>query len=58
MFRKGITQQRLGELLHHGQSWVGRRLTGEVPLTLPDVEAIAAALDVHPSTLTNPQNGA
>ena len=50
--RQRITQSALAERLGVSHAWVSRRLSGEVPLTIPDVTQIAAELGVEVSSLT------
>lgn len=52
MSRRRITQSILADRLHEHPTWVSRRLTGRrIPLSLDDVERIAAVLDVSPQSL-------
>lgn len=46
MARQRLTQRELAERLGSQQSWLSRRLTGGVALTLDDAELIAEALGV------------
>jgi transcriptional regulator with XRE-family HTH domain len=43
LFRKGISQQAVAERTGMSQSAVSRRLSGDVPATLNDLESFAAA---------------
>lgn len=46
--RRRMSQQALAALLGEGQWWVSKRLTKKNPMTLEDLERIAAALDLPP----------
>jgi transcriptional regulator with XRE-family HTH domain len=46
MARQGISQTRLGELTGRTQNTVSRRLTGQVQLSMGEIEEFAIALDV------------
>jgi transcriptional regulator with XRE-family HTH domain len=52
--RRRMTQRELAAATGLGDIALNRRLRGHVPLTLPDVEAIAAALGVSPTALLDP----
>lgn len=43
---QGLTQQTLAERLGEGQWWVSRRLTGDVPISAPELMRLATALGV------------
>lgn len=51
MTRRRVSGRELARRLGVSQPWVSYRLTGETPITLADVEKIAAALDVPVSVL-------
>lgn len=53
--RQRLSQRELGLSCGIGEVPLNRRLTGHVPLTLPDLEAIAAALGVSPTALLTGQ---
>jgi transcriptional regulator with XRE-family HTH domain len=42
----GIRQQDLADLLGEKQNWISKRLTGEVKISVIDLERIASALGV------------
>lgn len=44
--RQQIKQQAIADALGRNQSWVSRRLTGEVPFTVADLDAICALLNL------------
>lgn len=46
MARQGMTQEALGALIGWDQRRVSRRLTGEVPLDVTELTAIADALGI------------
>jgi transcriptional regulator with XRE-family HTH domain len=52
--RRKVTPTELGRKLGRSQTWVWRRLEGEVAFDLNDLEAIAAALGVAPADLLPP----
>jgi transcriptional regulator with XRE-family HTH domain len=52
--RRRMTQVELAAASGLGEVPLNRRLRGHVPLSLPDVDAIAAALGVPPSALLDP----
>lgn len=52
MARYQLTQHALAKRLGWTQPYLSRRLMGHVPLSLDDVEAIAAELDVPIRRLT------
>lgn len=52
--RRQMTQVELAAECGLGEYPLNRRLRGHVPLSLPDVEAIAAALGVSPVALLDP----
>jgi len=47
--RAGVTQRAAGAALGHSDAYVNRRLAGTVPMSLDDLEALAAlaGLEVH-----------
>lgn len=49
--RHGITNRELAEACGQSEWWVGKRINGQVPLDLNDVELIARALGVRPAEL-------
>lgn len=53
MARQQITQVALAERMGWGGRYLGRRLRGETPLSLGDLEAIARALDVPMAQFTD-----
>jgi len=46
MARQRLSQMQLAERCKRSQPWLSRRLAGEVPLTLDDLDVIAVALGV------------
>lgn len=44
--RKKVRQQDIADALGRTQSWVSRRMTGEVPFTVGDLDAICQLLDL------------
>lgn len=44
--RQQIKQQAIADALGRTQSWVSRRLTGEVPFTVADLDAICGLLNL------------
>lgn len=52
--RQRMTQRELAAACGLGEIPLNRRLRGHVPLSLPEVEAIAAALGVSPTALLDP----
>ena len=46
--RKLLSQREIAALLGHNQQWLSRRLSGEVPMSLPDFVDICAVLEVSP----------
>lgn len=52
--RRKVTPTELGRRLGKSQTWVWRRLEGEVAFDLNDLEAIAAVLAVTPADLLPP----
>lgn len=57
MARQRLTQTALAERLDVNRAYVVRRLSGDTPLTVGDVAAIAAALDVRFADLTRTVDG-
>lgn len=51
MARRRMSAVRLGVEIGRSQSYMSRRLTGDMPFDLDDLEAICAALDVPISSL-------
>ena len=51
MARRRLSAVRLGVAIGRSQSYMSRRLTGEVPFDLDDLDAICATLDVPISAL-------
>jgi transcriptional regulator with XRE-family HTH domain len=51
MARRRMTQRGLAEATGMSQSYIGRRMTGELPFTTDDLVKIAAALGVPLSIL-------
>ncbi len=51
MARRRLSGVALAALINRSQSYVSRRLTGEVPFDMDDLEAIAAALGVKAADL-------
>lgn len=51
MARKGFTQTDLAEALGTSQSAISRRLAGEVPLDVDELDAIAGFLSVPAESL-------
>ena len=49
--RRRMSGRRLAKLLGESQTWVSRRLAGQVPLDTDDLEKIAEALDLTPMEL-------
>ena len=47
MARRRMTQRELGEAAGHDQTWVSKRLSGKVPMTIEDLLDLADALDVR-----------
>lgn len=58
MARQRISQHTLAEQLGWTQGYLSRRLTGEVSLSLDDVDAIAAALGISTVQLVWPRENA
>jgi hypothetical protein len=56
MARQRISTRNLAELMDHGHSytWIQRRTSGTVPLTVGDVHEFARALGVDPDLLLRP----
>lgn len=57
--RYSITQERLAEVLGTTQSQVSKRLRGEIPFTLDDLDRLAVFFNVKPTQLLDgaPGNG-
>lgn len=51
MARRRMTQRGLAEASGKSQSYIGRRLTGELPFTTDDLVKVSAALGVSIATL-------
>lgn len=51
MVRRGLTQLQLAEAAGFSQPALSRRLRGEVPFDLIELDRIAAALDVTTASL-------
>jgi transcriptional regulator with XRE-family HTH domain len=49
--RKRVSGSELARRLGKTQSWVSRRMVGDIPLGLDDLEGFAAALEVSPFDL-------
>ncbi|RBY82707.1 helix-turn-helix transcriptional regulator [Blastococcus sp. TF02A-26] len=49
--RHGITNRELGRAVGRNDFWVGKRLNGQVPIDLDDLELIARALGIAPAEL-------
>ena len=58
MARHRVSQHALAEQLGWTQGYLQRRLSGAVPLSLDDVVAIAAALDISATQLVWPRQSA
>ena len=54
MGRRDLSQSDLGRALGVAPSWVNKRLSGSVELSVPDLIAIAEVLEVSPMTLFDP----
>lgn len=46
MARQRLSQSQLAQRCDRSQAWVSRRLAGDTPLTLDDLDVIAVALGV------------
>lgn len=46
MRRRGMTQEALAGLVGHEQTWVSKRLTGRVAISIDDLEKFGKALGV------------
>lgn len=46
MARRRMTQAELGRAAGHDQTWISKRLSGKVPMTVEDLLDLSAALDV------------
>lgn len=51
MGRERVSASRLGVLTGHSDFYIGRRIRGQVSMSLDDVEAFSRALGVPPSRL-------
>lgn len=51
MGRQRVTQKRLAEALHLSQQALSRRMTGEIPLDVDEIQQIADFLNVPLSQL-------
>lgn len=51
MARRRLTQRALADATGLKRSYIGRRMTGEVPFTTDDLVKVSAVLDVPLSTL-------
>jgi transcriptional regulator with XRE-family HTH domain len=49
--RHGITNRELSQACHRSESWVGKRINGQIPIDLDDLEVLARALGVEPGEL-------
>lgn len=49
--RHGITNRELARACQRNDFWVGKRLNGQVPMSLDDLELFARALGVEPTEL-------
>lgn len=47
----GITNRELGQACGRNDFWVGKRINGQVAMSLDDLELIARALGVEPAEL-------
>jgi transcriptional regulator with XRE-family HTH domain len=47
----GITNRELAEACGRNEFWVGKRINGQVPMDLDDLELVARALGVEPGEL-------
>lgn len=54
MARRRLTQRALADATGLKRSYIGRRMTGEVPFTTDDLVKVSAALDVPLATLLQP----
>ena len=54
MARRRMSQRALAETTGLSQSYIGRRLVGEMPFTTDDLALISTALDVPLSALIPP----
>ena len=46
MARRRMTQAELGRAAGHDQTWISKRLSGKVPMTVEDLLDLAGALNV------------
>lgn len=51
MLRRGLSQTELAERVGMSQAALSRRLSGEVPLDVDQLDAIAKALETTPASL-------
>lgn len=49
--RKGLSGRQMAFQLGKSQPWMSRRLTGEIPFDVEELDAVAAILDVAPREL-------
>lgn len=49
--RHGITNRELAQACRRSESWVGKRVNGQIPIDLDDLELFARALGVEPAEL-------
>lgn len=54
--RQGLTQTELAERLDETQSWVSRRLTGDVAITVDELVRFAQVLGVRAARLLPPDD--
>lgn len=59
--RKGLSGRQLAFQLGKSQPWISRRLTGEIPFDVEELDMVAAILEVAPRDLfpassTDPNN--
>lgn len=50
MARQQIPAYRLAARLRKSETWVGRRMNGDVQITIADLDLITAELGVHPAS--------
>jgi len=58
MARRRLTQAELGRAAGHDQTWVSKRLSGKVPMTVEDLLDLAYALDVRVADFLRVDDGA
>lgn len=58
MARRRMTQRSLAEATGLSQSYIGRRMTGDMPFTTDDLERIAAVLGITVSSLMSDERAA